>query len=206
MPKIDFECPPNSEKRGDTCWVRITDQVKIKYECPLGSEQPNSNTCVYKIPPHHYEFYCPSGFEKRGNKCIKTITDHNCHDTHVSTGGDCEAEKASEPVIYNNNTVHAPTNITSTNIHNINITSNDCGNGAKERVIVTNGKTERVPCPVRVPVPVPRPYPVPVPQPYPVHVPQPQSNCCMVQTQQCSAPNMCEYVPQQRCGSHCNSF
>lgn len=139
-----------------------------------------------------------------------TMQSDTCATRHESVGEECETEtsKVSEPVIHNNNTVHAPTNITSTNIHNINITISDCGNGAKERVIVTNGKTERIPCPVpvKVPVPVRVPVrvPVPVPQPYPVMVQQPQSNCCMVPQRQCATPNMCEYVQTQQCGSVCD--
>lgn len=213
-PKIDFDCPPHSEKRGNVCWLQISEHVpKVKFVCPRDSEQTDERTCVYNIPHVDFDFYCPPGFEKHGLKCIHTIRTDRCSETHQSFGEDCESTQTSEPVIYNNNTVHAPTNITSTNIHNINISSNDCGNGAKERVIVTNGKTERIPCPVQVPVRVPVQVPVRVPQPYPVPVPvmqpmmQPmmprQSGCCTVQTQQCSAPNMCEYVPQQQCGSAC---
>lgn len=218
-PKIDFDCPPNSEKRGNVCWIHIASQVpKVKYVCPHNAEQVDERTCVYHIPSTEFEFLCPPHFVRHGMKCVHTIRSDNCNEKHHSFGDECESGKTNEPVIYNNNTVHAPTNITSTNIHNINITSNECGNGAKERVIVTNGKTERTPCPTPVRVPVPQPYPVrvPVPQPYPVHVPVPQpmpmpmpmpmiprqSNCCTVQAQQCSS-NMCEYVPQQRCGSAC---
>uniref|UniRef100_A0A336LAS4 CSON006158 protein n=1 Tax=Culicoides sonorensis TaxID=179676 RepID=A0A336LAS4_CULSO len=209
-PKIDFDCPPNSVKRGDVCWVEFRDEAKLKYVCPPGSQQFDSKTCVYQIPPVDFQVYCPPGFTKLDNKCVHRISSNQCSETHQSLESDCPEidVKQSEPVIHNNNTINTPTNITSHNVHNVNISFNDCSNGAKERVIITNGQTQRIPCPVRVPQPVP----VRVPQPYPVRVPvpvpvmQPQSSCCNVPVPQCSAPNMCEYVQQTQCGSACNSY
>ncbi|XP_063709370.1 uncharacterized protein LOC134837907 [Culicoides brevitarsis] len=198
-PTIDFNCPPDSERYGNICRMQFRGQIpSFRVNCPDGSRQVNENTCVYDVPHADFEFRCPHPFVKVGNnKCVHTISTNNCNEKHEFFGEECSetpSENGNEHLIHNNNTVHAPTNITSTNIHHINISTNDCGNGAKERVMVVNGKTERIPCPtVTQPKVVPQPIPV-VHQP--MMIPQP-----MMVTQPCTP---CGFAPNSDCIQTCD--
>lgn len=110
-----FICPDGKPPVDGLCKINIDDpkNYKIEMECPYGYEKVElfaSTKCVFRPQPMRgtCERIIRSKSCKRSSKCCSSPT-----------------------VIYNNNTVHIPTNITSSNINYITIGSLDeCKSGS----------------------------------------------------------------------------
>lgn len=150
VPSVIIRCPPDSYLQNGACVYQVpkpSQPTNIVIRCPPNSYMEGSD-CIMNIPKPilpNVIVRCPAGADLEDNICVFNIVGTAPRLTERITGSDCEGSSGGV-LIHNNNTVHAPVNITSNNVNSISVNAGDCSEGQNEYTVVRNGVTEKVPC------------------------------------------------------------
>lgn len=198
VPQISIRCTPPMYLEGNSCVYQVPAPVTppVIIRCPPQSTFENNN-CVFDIRAPELPrliVRCPYGWTPEGNNCVYNVvadTPKAILPERIEKPDCCNDGSPSATTINNNNTVHAPVNVTSHNVNNIALYPGGCSKGETEYTVIRNGVTEKLPCSNQAAT-----RPVPVDQ------------CCTVMTPRLCTNTRgsweCGHNQYRRCGEFCN--